>query len=98
MLIQKEIEQRNFLKGAYTEPDNRPEWALYWIRDLIENMENAKKKDNISFYNERINYVKESWFKDFWQHYQECLVYETMVKEQDQIENLSLKDLNLIID
>ena len=95
MLTQKEIENNNFLKGAYSDPDNRPDWALYWIRDLIENMEDAKKEDGISMYHERVNHVKGSWFRDFWQHYQECLEYEAMVEEQDKVDTLSLEDLRL---
>ena len=96
MLTQKEIEQHTLLKGAYCEPDNRPEWAFYWLRELVENIEEAKCNNpncQTAMFVEK--QVLESWFEAFWKHYQECQAFEEMTREQDQIGLLSLEDLRL---
>ena len=78
--------QNNFLKGSYSDEENRPLWAMHWIRDLTENIEKCDSKL------ERSNILVD-WFKDFWQHYEECKVFAEMRYEQDSIDNLDLKSL-----
>jgi hypothetical protein len=86
-MVEKKLKEQ-FLKGIFNDLDNRPEWAMYWINDLITNI---KAADNNNFL---INEVKESWFNDFWEHYQECKVFVEMVDEQDDLDNLDLSQLN----